>query len=555
MKNSHRHRLNSLGPLVTAWCLGVAVPAQAQQQDLTCPSVVNEQEFANATQLRQMMSTVVGFGSLRSAGSQAGEKTIDWLASEFRKVPGMTVRTEAFDIQRWQPSPQNPQGPGRSLELAAQLMVTAGGTSQAMPVAGAMPFSLPTSAAGQGGPLVYLPADVAITPDNARGKIVVRDVPRQSIPFIGLALLAHYLTADLLPQVLSSYERPFLSTDGPLAEDLIAAGQAGAAGYVSVFNVPREQIRGYFDPHWGTHFKLPALFVGVDEGVVLKKLAAEGGQARLAVLAEREAASTRNLYATLPGGSAERVVINTNSDGIGWVQENGTVGLLALAKYFAALPVRCRPRTLEFALGSGHLHMSREGNHAIAKQLDRDYDNGGVAFAMVLEHLGTREILPSSRWPAPGKTLRFSGKGEPAIWATGTPTLTKATVDAVKRRRVDRTAVSRGLDLPSSAHVPAICGFGGIGGYFNAFLVPVVSTISGPWSLWAPSFGESAVDFERMRKQLLVAGDVVLATGKASRTDIAGDYLAYRQQRTAGSAGCSDLLDLPSEEAPSVSAP
>lgn len=551
MKTHSKHSLRIRPLLAALLCVGGAAQAQLQT-DMACPSVVNEQQFANAAQLRQMMSTVVGFGSLRSAGSQAGEQTIDWLAGEFRKIPGMTVRTEAFDIERWQPSPQNPQGPGRSLELAAQLQVTNKGVTQAVPVGGAMPFSLPTGAAGQAGAMVFLPADVAITPENARGKIVIRDVPRKSIPFIGLALLAYHLTPDLLPQVLSSYDRPFLSTDGPLSEDMIAAGQAGAVGYVSVFNVPRDQIRGYFDPHWGTHYKLPALFVGVDEGVALKKLAAEGAQAKLAVLAERDASGTRNLYATLPGGSAERVVINTNTDGIGWVQENGTVGLLALAKYFASLPMQCRPRTLEFALGSGHLHMSREGNHAIAKQLDRDYGNGSVAYAMVLKHLGTREILPASRWPAPGKTLKFTGKGEPAIWATGTPVLARATVDAVKRRQVDRTAVSRGLDLPSSAHVPPICGFGGIGGYFNSFLVPVVSTISGPWSLWAPSFGEAAVDFERMRKQLLVAGDIVLASGKASRNDIAGDYVKYRQQRAGGAAGCTALLDLPPQEAPAA---
>ncbi len=539
-----RRRSRSLTLTLAGLCLAGA--AQAQTTAQSCPVAVHEAGFATAAQLRQMMATVVGFGTLRNAGSAAGEQTIDWLAEEFRKIPGMTVRTESFSLQRWQPSPASSEGPGRSLEPAAQLQV--GGKT--IPVGGAMPFSLPTGAAGQAGALVYLPADVAITAENARGKIVVRDVPAKRIPFVALALLAHHLTPDLLPQVFGTYDRPFLSTDGPLAQDMVAAGQAGAAGYVSVFNVPREQIRGYFDPHWGTHFRLPAAFVGVDEGVALKKLATEGASARLAVLAEREAATTRNLHATLPGGTAERVLLNTNTDGIGWVQENGIVGMLALARYFASLPVACRPRTLEFALGSGHLHMSREGNQLIGKQADRDYDSGNLAFAMVLEHLGTKEIVTASRWPAPGKTLRFSGKGEPAIWATGTPVLATATVDAVKRRKLDRTAVSRGLDLPNNAHVPAICGFGGIGGYFNALLVPVVSTISGPWSLWAPSFGESAVDFERMRKQLLVAGDIVLATGKASRTEIAGDYLKYREQRAAGAPGCTDLLQLPPEEAP-----
>lgn len=537
-------------PLVSALMLATAAHATAP----ACPTTVDATKFTTAADLRQMMSTVVGFGELRNAGSEGGEKTIDWLAAEFAKIPGVSVRTTSLELPRWQPTTLNPKGPGRTLELAGGITVTtAAGSAQNVPIGGAIPFSLPTGTAGKSGQLVYLPAGTAITPENARGKIIVRDVPKASLPFIGLALLAYHVTADLYANLLGPFERPFLGTDGPLAQELIAAGQAGAAGYISVFNVPREQIAGYYDPHWGTHLVLPAVYVGVDEGEALKKLAASGGSANLSVLAERDVATTRNLYATLPGGSAERVVLNANSDGIGWVQENGTVGILSLAKYFASLPLACRPRTIEFALGSGHTQMAHEGNHAIAKQLDKDYDSGTVAYAMVLEHLGTKELLPTSRAPAAGQTLKFSGKFEPAIWATGTPPLATATVEAVKRRQLGRTTVARGIDVPNFSHVPAICGFGGIGGYFNAFLVPVVSTISGPWSLWAPSYGESAVDFERMRTQLLVAGDVILASNKVSRAEIAGPYLNYRKQRAAGSVGCTSLLQLAPDEAPPAS--
>lgn len=536
-------------PLASALMLATA----AHAAEPVCPSTVDAAKFASAAELRQMMSTVVGFGELRNAASEGGEKTIDWLASEFAKIPGVTVRTTSFSLPRWQPATPNPNGPGRTLELAGGVTVNSANGAQTVPVGGAIPFSLPTGLEGRSGQLVYIPAGTAITAENARGKIIVRDVPKASLPFIGLALLAYHITPDLYAQLLGPFERPFLGTDGPLAEELILAGQVGAAGYISVFDVPRDQIRGYYDPHWGTHLKLPAVYVGVDEGEALKKLAAGGSSASVSVQAERDIATTRNLYATLPGGSAERVVLNANSDGIGWVQENGTVGILSLAKYFASLPLQCRPRTIEFALGSGHTQMAHEGNHAIAKQLDKDYDNGTVAYAMVLEHLGTKELLPYARAAGlPGKTLKFSGKAEPAIWATGTTPLANATVEAVKRRQLARTTVARGIDIPSSSHVPAICGFGGIGGYFNAFMVPVVSTISGPWSLWAPSYGESAVDFERMRTQLLVAGDVILATGKVSRKDIAGPYLKYREQRTAGAALCTSLLQLAPDEAPAT---
>ena len=75
-----------------------------------------------------------------------------------------------------------------------------------------------------------------------------------------------------------------------------------------------------------------------------------------------------------------------------------------------------------------------------------------------------------------------------------------------------------------------------------------MAIISGPWSLWAPSFGEQAIDFERMRSQLLAAGDAVLALDDLPRDQIAGLYPAERALRAAGAPTCPHQL--PPERAP-----
>jgi hypothetical protein len=106
-------------------------------------------------------------------------------------------------------------------------------------------------------------------------------------------------------------------------EELIAAGRAGAAGLGLVFDNPRGQVRGYFDPHNGTHYRVPGVFVGGDEGIQLRRLAARGRPVRIVVRAKPDDARTRNLIATLPGQSRERIVLGTNTDGNTWVQENG----------------------------------------------------------------------------------------------------------------------------------------------------------------------------------------------------------------------------------------
>ncbi len=251
---------------------------------------------------------------------------------------------------------------------------------------------------------------------------------------------------------------------------------------------------------------------------------------------------TRSLIATLPGQSPERIVLDTNTDGVGWVQENGNVGLLALAEHFARLPLRCRPRTLEFVFATAHLHRSSEGSELRARALDAEYDSGSVAFAFVMEHLGTREFLPREG------SLRPTGAAELSGWFAGSPALAQAASAALAGRAVDRTFVLPGSDVPVPDRAPPQCSFGGIGTHFHSHLVPTTAMISGPWTLWAPSFGAAAVDHERMRRQVLAAGDALLALAPLPRDQIAGPYLDLRRARAAGAPTCPH--DLPPEWAP-----
>src|SRR5262249_26115050 len=125
--------------------------------------------------------------------------------------------------------------------------------------------------------------------------------------------------------------------EAALNDDLVAAGLAGAAGLIVAFDFPRGQVRGYYDPHTGTHYRVPGVFVGVDEALRLKQMA--GSRASVGVLARTDHATTRSVVATLPGQSAERIVFDANTDGNTWVQENGNAALLALAAYFSRLPL------------------------------------------------------------------------------------------------------------------------------------------------------------------------------------------------------------------------
>jgi hypothetical protein len=494
-------------------------------------TTIDEDTFATAGELRRLTRKLVGFG-LRNPGSRAHNGALGWLERELRTIPGMEVRSDEYPIARWQPLPAAPgRTPGRDPALAGALQVELGGRRQAVPVAGAVPFSLPTGEGGCPGELVHVPAGEPVTASAARGRVVVRDVVPAAIPYALFHAIGHHMTADL-PRT-GDYDRAYLRRLDP---SLVEAGLAGAAGLVFLWDVPTDQLRAYWGPHTGTRYHVPAVHVGNDQADELRQWAAEGRRARVTVQARWDRARTRNLVATLRGRSRERIVLNTHTDGNTWVQENGPAALLALARSFAALPLRARERDVELALTSAHLGFTSDGTFRHGAQLDEDFDRGTVAFVLGIEHLGTREILPRS----PGGRLELTGSGEVMAWSAPeeSPVLVAAAVDAVQRRRLDRTAVLQGVGAPDPDQVPRICSQGGLGSNFHARLIPTTSIISGPWSLFAPSFGQEAVDFERMRRQVLALGDVARALDGVPRAEIAGAYLAEREQRSGGARAC-----------------
>ncbi|WP_309045678.1 hypothetical protein [Marinobacter sediminicola] len=520
-------------------------------EEVACDVIIDESKFADEGQLKALMAQVVQYGDLRSTASEAHESAIDWIESEIGRIGGFEIRSDEFEIQRWQPTPADPSGLGRSLELAGKLEIE----GQLIPVVGAVPYALGTGEQGSTGELIYLPRNQAITAAHA-GKVILRDFPTaandpaSAPPFSHLMASASYMAPDMYARLPLLYERPFLGAL-QIHSDLIAAGKVGAGAVIFAFDVPREQVSGYFDPHLGIHFRLPAIFVGIDERAELMDAIAAGHDATVAVLAERDAAMTRNLIATLPGQSDERIVLFTNTDGNTWVQDNGIAAMLALADYFARQPAKCRPRTLEFAFNSAHLHDSQDGTIRYGRELNREFDEGSVAFTFAIEHLGTKEILAKPRANGkPGRELYFTGKAEPTVWFAPEdhPLMTDTAIGALLDREVAGMSILSGFGGPGN-HTPMRCNFGGMGSITHAYLVPTMGLIAGPWSLWAPNYGADAVDFSLMRDLVLAIGDSVMTLNSHTSEEIAGPYKEWRDLREQGGRTCWQP-DYKSEDAP-----
>src|SRR4029079_13414315 len=89
---------------------------------------------------------------------------------------------------------------------------------------------------------------------------------------------------SMLGDAPGTYERDFAGYNQRIT-DLEDAAKGDAAGLVFVHRFSTDQVRGDYAPYEGTHWKVPAVYVGVDEGEKLKQLAAKGAPARVVIRA------------------------------------------------------------------------------------------------------------------------------------------------------------------------------------------------------------------------------------------------------------------------------
>ena len=484
-----------------------------------CPTAVDPATFPSEADVLRANQRLDAFG-LRPTGSPAQAAFVRSIERRMQRLEAIEMRSIPYEIPGWYER-------GSALRAGRETL----------PTAGAVPYSKPATGRGR---LVYIPHGESLADHDIAGKIVVRDAVPGSIPnaaFTALMWWAWDPGATFVPDETGNYERDFVSYMERV-DDLHAAGDGRAAGVVFVHGFPRKLVDHQYAPYEGEHWRVPAVQVGVDEGERLKALAAQGANGRVQVRADKRKAHTRTLIARLPGMSDDRIVIESHTDGMNAIWDNGPLGIMELAEHFASLPRECRPRTIEFVFTTAHLHQRLDpserdgGAEDYAEQLDREYDEGKVALVMAMEHMGAREFAAVPRPDGlPGRTLEPTGKTEPTgIFVGESPALIARLAEAVTRHDLRRTLALRGADLPG-VHFPPHHSFGGEGTPYNHHLLPTIALVTGPWSLYNPSFGAEAIDPELMRRQTIVYADLVHLVADLPREAIGGGFLAQREAR------------------------
>ena len=461
-------------------------------------------------QVRADFQRMVDFGP-RLTGSPSHAHFVDWLRREFVAAGADLLPCDDYAYERWSAG-----------HFGLDLLD--GSQPGAVKVATYYTRSQETNGAGVEGPLVYAgqmprdPADVAGwaaaigggAAGNPQGSILLVDLPLPApltaAAFLPLATYLYWPGHTEADWAQIDYSRSWIEPG--LGLPLAPFQATGAAGVVFVVDRSFEALAGNYLPFDHGYEPLPALFVDRDTGRALRTQAAARPKARLTLTATRTGVTCPSVTAVLPGESDECLILNTHTDGQGFVEENGGVAFVQMARHFGSLPPGKRlKRTLVFAAWPGHMSGALpelQGWMGAHPDLVKR-----AAAAMTIEHLGCTEWLDAA-----DKGYHATGENEMfGVWTTQGK-LFEITRDALVKADLPRTALLR----------PPVQF--GVGGAFQTAGVPQIGAIAGPEYLLTitPNGDMDKLDERLAAKQIAWLADIAKRLDGVSAADLrAGD--------------------------------
>jgi hypothetical protein len=430
-------------------------------------------------------------------GNNAHTTFVEFLAKEFAAA-GLDVARDRHTLPLWE---------ARHVAVTAQ---SKDGKRVEIPVASYYPYSGRTSSAGVTGALVDLGRMSAFDrdfkwspPANAAGKIAIIDYEIPPMPYeVWWRALGFYPQDTTFPTAVNGT----WTTSAPMLTDLKKAGVAGLIfRHVSLSD---EHAANQYAPFGRAMQDLPAVWVTASGGTAVRDTAASAGTVTLRLEADiTDNTPTESLIATLPGRSRDEIIIvNSHTDGPNATEENGALGLLAMAKYFSRRPPASRRRTLVFAATTGHFAGAYVRGMPSVLNKYPDLVERAVG-ALTVEHLGCREWLDSQGAYKP------TGRQELSLVITEFDATRQVILDAWNgsddRRSVVVTPTPKG-------------GFNGEGGGLSRAGIPTIGYIPIPSYLLAgPKNGcIEKLDRQHLHAEIAVLTKAVQQIDAMSRNDL-----------------------------------
>jgi hypothetical protein len=479
---------------------------------------------------------LVGFGT-RYTGSPGHAHFVDWIADQLTRVPGFGMRTDRKTFGRWlakdyalsvsQPTTTGPSGP---VELAYYYPYS--GTTPAAGVSGKLvdlgtyePTVIGTSGTGAGLAL-WLPA---------AGEIALVKAPPSTFSLsAGSTALGGYERGKTSQQAVTDYESANAVSTNPAYVGIfspVALADAKAAGVKAVVvaytgmsdGMVAHQYNPFITPYPSASGRpalgdagCPAVWVGEGTGAQLSRAASTGAATGRVTLtaAVTSGAATETVWGWLPGSdpTARPLIVNTHTDGPNATEENGALGLLALARHFAT---RSHRRPIYFAFVTGHFQLPQFTTQVPLPRAEVGSDATSVWMAdhpavyqsavagLTVEHLGCRQ------WVDADGQYSGTGRADWDITYTGQRTASTSAINLEQQawlsalQAVDRTGRAVGPNVAVQP-TPLYLGEGAplyAGGLGTVSLVPLPTYLLQAGSRSTPK----QLDLEKLDKNLAYA--------------------------------------------------
>jgi hypothetical protein len=345
------------------------------------------------------------FGPQRLTGDRNHARFVDWLERRFADL-GCSVQRDRYTFTRWEASLHD--------DVAVTITEANSETAVALDVLSYVPYSGSTLLEGAvNGRLIYLPADgrsaseavallLANPPADLASSVVAVECPCPRTP---AATVWHMHPPDL--ELQKPVRSPPYQMFSGVREAHAALDRRCQAAMYCWTDVSDESARFQYVPFGMKVRNTPAVWVGRHTATNLRLLAEQDARVTLRLDARVfPNTPTDTLIATLPGTSDEIIVLGSHTDGCNIGEENGSLGLLAVATEAAKRHPSARNRTLVFILATGHFAREALADEATAtgpygqpgadaEGAWRDHPDivSKTVAAVAIEHLGCMEWL------------------------------------------------------------------------------------------------------------------------------------------------------------------
>lgn len=385
---------------------------------------IDKSKLASEITMQREIELMNSFGS-RTTGSVGHQKFIKWIKEQLGSM-GFEIHSDTYTFDRWE-------------EKKKALFIN----KKEIHVSSAYPYSGETDEKGVTGELIYVKNG---NYNKAKGKIAVIKINRIKKLPIGLIMNKR----ESFPSNLK-----LVAGDGDLVltsvlknPKLKKAKEKGVKGVILVWNgVLDKKVEEQYLPFTEEYMGIPAIWVNETEGRKVIAAAKRQEQATIILEAEKEDnALTESFYVTVEGKNKEEsIIINSHTDGINVVEENGAIGMLSMIRY---LQNSHPERTMIFAFITGHFRLPVFKGTSQASSIwlsshfelwNGENNNKKAVAGITVEHLGSMEWKVN----AEGE-YKATGNIQTEYTYTGNKEMESIWKKAIEGRSLLRTITLRG---------------------------------------------------------------------------------------------------------------